>query len=97
MRLLNAIAPIGQATQKPDGNQLCVGKDSLAVKIDGERMLERHPVGEPHGREPTPKRPARRCQSGNFRIGGAENDDIARRLFKVDSFSACFQSPTLTL
>ena len=51
-------------------------------------MRELHDVGETHGGKRLAERPARRRQRGEFRVGGRQDDDVARGLTEVDGLAA---------
>ena len=85
--LFHPIRPIGPPAQKPHDDQPRVADHGVDVKIDAHVMGQMHDVGEPQGGcLRIGLKPPRLGigQGRQFRVGGGQHDDVARRLAQVE-------------
>lgn len=81
------VAEIAGPAEGTDDDEFGMPRRALDIGIDRHRVRQRGEAGEAQGRLAAP-RAMGGGDGGEFRVGGGEEEDIARRLAKVDGLLA---------
>ena len=81
--LVNAVAPVAATTEQAHDHQPGFGDNRIGIEIDRHVVAEVHQIGEAQIRIGVERRTGIGKQR-ELGVGGAEENDVARRLSEID-------------